>query len=174
MRNIVQVHDPDARLVGADAHKIGQLLGGDGLHHVALGHLGDGGRPHLASVDQVLHRCFAAVLQLHGNLGAMAVHPLGDAAQTGDEVIARDADLVGLTSAVRERNRAHAHGEQAGTALGARLVIGLDALAAVPVGLGKVRAHGGHDDAVAQFERANAPRLQKGGVGVGHGVKKWF
>ena len=79
--------------------------------------------------------------------------------------------MVGLPGAVREGNRAHAHGQQASTAFGAGLVIGLDALAAVPVGLGKVRAHGGHDDAVAQFERTNAPRLQKSGVGVGHGVK---
>ena len=80
LRNIVQVHDPDARLVGADAHKISQLLGRDGLHHVALGHFGDGGHPHLATVDQVLHRGFATVLQLNSNLGAVAVHPIGEAA----------------------------------------------------------------------------------------------
>ena len=48
----------------------------------------------------------------------------------------------------------------------AGLVVSLDALAATAVVLCEVRAHGGHHDAVAKLQAANAAGLEEGGKGV--------
>lgn len=78
--------------------------------------------------------------------------PMGAArhlSQARDVIVVRNAHLVGLGGAGRERDAAYTHDQQPGAALRARLVVGLDSLAAVAAFFGEVGAHGRHHDAVA-------------------------
>ncbi|MNE04965.1 hypothetical protein D3C80_975130 [compost metagenome] len=89
------------------------------------------------------------MLQLHGDLRAMFVHPFCQAGQAGNELVGRHPDLIRLGGARREGDGAHTHDQQAGAAGGAGLIVRLDTFAAVTVSFGKVGAHGRHDDTVA-------------------------
>ena len=99
----------------------------------------------------------------------MAVCAPRHAGQTRDEVVVRDADLERLGGPGGKGDRAHPHREQAGAALGPRLVIGLDAFAAMAIGLGEIGAHRRHHDAIAQLEGADASREQQTRERMGHG-----
>ena len=168
LRDVGLFHHTQARPgLAQAAHEGGHLLGGEGLQHVGLGVRWQRRHPHLPPGGQVTRGRLAGVLQLHGDLGAVRVHAPGQRGQPADELVARDPHLEGLGRARGESHRAHAHGQQPGPALGARLVVGLDALAATAVVLGEVGAHGGHHDAVAQLQAADAAGLEEGGKGGG-------
>ena len=168
LRDVGGVHHTQARPgLAQTAHEGGHLLGGEGLQHVGFGVRGQRGHPHLAPGGQVTRGRLAGVLQLHGDLGAVRVDAPGECGQPGYELVARDTHLEGFGRARGEGHRAHTHGQQPGPALGARLVVGLNALAAAAVVLGEVGAHGGHHDAVAQLQAADAAGLEEGGKGGG-------
>ena len=169
-RDVSGAHDPDLwPCLAHAAHKSGKLFSGEGLHDVGFGRRRHRRYPEFAPGGQVPCGGLAGVLKLHGNLGAVAVHPFGQCRQTGNKVILRDTDLERLGRACRESDGAGPHGQQAGAAFGARLVISLDAFAASAVRFGKIGAHGRHHDAVAEFHRTDAGRLEQGGKGIAHG-----
>ncbi|MNO63927.1 hypothetical protein D3C76_546460 [compost metagenome] len=170
--DVVLVHHAHARLAGrADgADEVVQLGLGQARHHVGLRLRRDGRHPQLAAFGEVAHGDLAGMLQLHGDLRAVAVHPLGEAGQAGNEAVIGNADLIGLGGAGRVGDGAHAHGQQAGATGGAGLVVGLDALAAGAVGFRVVRAHRGHDDAVAQLQPAEAAGGKQIRVSVHRGM----
>ncbi|MNQ69734.1 hypothetical protein D3C85_843490 [compost metagenome] len=152
LRDIILIHHADlyaAFAVAYGADETGHLLGGERLHHVAFAGRWHRGHPQRSAFGHVTHRVLAGVLQLHGDFGAMLVHPFGQAGETWNELIGRHPDLKRLGRTGRKGDGAHAHDQQASATGGTCFVISLDAFTAVAIGFGKIGAHGRHDDAVA-------------------------
>ena len=168
--NVGMVHDTNANWMWADANEGFEFFLRDGRHHVVFDHLGNGRHPQLTTLSAVQRRCFATVLQLHGNFGTVFVNPGGHLGQTRNEVVPRHTHLVRLAGAMRKRHRANPHGEQTCAPLGPLFIVGLYALAAGAIGFRKVGAHGGHDDSVADFQLTNAARLKQRLIRIAHGT----
>jgi hypothetical protein len=96
------------------------------------------------------------VLELDGDPGSVGVDAPGDLTQAGQEGVVGDGHLVRIAGAGRPGDGADTHDEHARAAPSALLVVADDALAQMPVGLGEVRAHRRHHDAVAQLEGPDA------------------
>ena len=98
----------------------------------------------------------AAVVELGDDLRAVAVDPRGQLAETRQEFVGGKGDGVGHAGTRRKQRGGGLQHDQPHTAGGARLVVGHQLLAAVPVGGGIVGAHRGHHDTVAQFQAPDA------------------
>ena len=107
-----------------------------------------------AAVDR-RGRFASAVVQLDKDLGAVAVHGVADALKARDLACIPDAELNAVAVTAVRIDRRELRDDEAAAALSA-LLIEPDLLrrgAAVPIA--EHRAHGRHDDAVAQLEPAD-------------------
>ena len=107
-----------------------------------------------AAVDR-RGRFASAVVQLDKDLGAVTVHGITDALKTRDLARVPDAELDAVAVTAVRIDRRELRDDEAAAALSA-LLIEPDLLrrgAAVPIA--EHRAHGRHDDAVAQLEPAD-------------------
>ena len=157
------------------------------LHHLDLWRLGPAEGRHLFRqevADEVpLHRRRIAgrperdvessggkagrqppVMQLGGDLCAVAVNPRHQLRQTRQEPVVRNRRLIGQDRAMGPGHAGHARHDQSGAAPGLLFMIGDEPLAADAVLLRKADAHGGDDDAVLGFERADPAARQQMGI----------
>ncbi len=98
------------------------------------------------------------MLKLNGDLGPVIMNGIGELLESGKESVIGDRNLVYRARSSRIGDGSHTDDDEPDTARGSRLVVPCDAVANAAVLLGQVGTHRRHDDAVADFERTDAPR----------------
>src|SRR5690606_6333098 len=86
-------HDLELDLLAAREPR--QLLGEEERLEVAARRLGNGGHPERMAEACRIARLETAMMELHRDLGAMAMRGVGDTPQAGYEAIVGEARLVG-------------------------------------------------------------------------------
>ncbi len=148
-----QVSQIDAR-VGAchgDA-----LLRGQILEHPLHGRTRGRWHRQRSALGHVLDRDLASVVQLDGDLCAVCVYTFGQVAESGNEGVVGDPQLMRHRSAAGIIDRSHFGREQPRAALCEFYVEALVALGDLAIGPAEVRTHRREDDPIAELHRADA------------------
>ena len=142
-------------------NKSSHFVGRQGGAHLVWRISGNGGHQHRTPGCNVTDSNFPRVLQLHRRPTTVLFNALRERAQTRQEFVSGDGNLIGVTGAGRPRYGSDTHNQHTGTALGPRLIVGLNALTTMTIFLRQVRTHRRHNDAVTQLQLTDSTRGQQ-------------